>query len=337
MRVTQKAINRNYLKGVNRNLLDYTNSTHKMNTGRKFSKVSDDVSSAARAFKVRTALSRNEQYIENIDNIAATVNVAEDLSRNINDWVKTLEERLVQATGPAVSEDEKKIIGQEVMNLKENIIQAINGSSTGTYIFGGSENQAPFKFVDVPDPNDPTKTIKELQFRDGTPVDSATSKSDFDDKDVFMDIGFGLAFDKDGNLDTTSVVKSSTSGIDLLGFGMADNGLPNNLISFFDKVANDLMNGASNDELLKDLGHTQDRHAQYLIQITDIGNRSTFLNENKERIENEITGLKERQTDLEAVKVEEELIYNNTYYSAYQISLQLGSKIMPMSIFNFMR
>lgn len=324
MRVTQKSINRNYLKGVNRNLLAYTQSTHKMNTGRKFSKVSDDISAAARAFKIRTALSRNEQYVENIENIKASVNVAEDLALKINDWVKTVDERLVQANGPACGEDERKIIAQEVRNLKENIMQAINGSSTGTFVFGGSKNEAPFKYDNG-----------KLVFRDGTEVDSATSDSDFDDRDVYMDIGFGLTFNGD-ELDTTSVVKSSTSALDLLGYGTADNGLPNNLITLFDKIATDLENNDS-AALTEDLGHIQNRHAEYLVQLTNIGNRSSFLDENLDRIENEITGLKTRQDDLEAVDIEEELIYNNTYYSAYQISLQLGSKVMPMSIFNFMR
>lgn len=329
MRVTQKAVNRNYLKGVNRNLLDYTNSTQKMNTGRKFSKVSENVGGAARAFRVRSQLQRDEQYLENIENIQAKCDSAEDIARNINEWITTVQERITEANGAGKDADEKKIIGEEVKNLTNSVFQAINTASIGTYIFGGSKNEAPFRY----------NANGKLEFRDGILVDEATTGTVFDDYDVFMDIGFGLSFDADGKLDTSSVVKSSNSALDLLGYGSTvvdGQTLPNNIISLFNKISDDLMNNADMDTLGADLKHLQARQAEFLTQITSIGNRSTFLEESKTRLENEVLSLQERQNDLEAVKVEEELVYNNTYYMAYQVSLQLGSKIMPMSLFNFM-
>lgn len=330
MRVTQKAVNRTYLKGVNRNLLAYTQSTHKMNTGRQFSKVSEDVSGTARAFRVRSQLRRSEQYLENIENIQATCDTAEDIARNINDWVKTVRERLVEANGAGKGADEKAIIGEEVANLANSIFQAINSQSIGTYVFGGSKNEAPYYYNDNGD----------LMFRGGTKVDSpSVERSDFDDTDVFMDIGFGLNFFEDGSLDTSSVVKTSNSALDLLGYGTTDiDGvdMPNNILSLFNKIADDLKNDADYETISANLKQIENVQSKLLIQITSIGNRSQFLEENKTRIEDEVMRLSERQNDLEAVDVAEELIANNTFYAAYQVSLQLGEKIMPMSIFNFM-
>lgn len=329
MRVTQKAVNRTYLKNVNRNLFSYTESTERMNSGRKFSKVSEDVSSTARAFRVRSQLARDEQYLENIENVQKTCDSAEDIARNINDWLTTVKERIVQANGAGKGADEKAIIGEEIANLSNSVLQAINTNTIGTYVFGGSRNEAPFNL----------NANGELVFRDGTLVDKATSRAEFNDTDVFMDIGFGLNFLDDGSLDTSSVVKTSNSALELLGYGSTNvDGyeLPNNIISMFNKVAEDLKGNAGYDVLAADLKHLTNLQSDLLIQITSIGNRSAFLEENKTRIEDEVIRLQERQTDLEATKVEDELIANRTFYTAYQVSLQLGEKIMPLSIFNFM-
>lgn len=330
MRVTQKAVNRTYLKGVNRNLLAYTKSTERMNTGRQFSKVSEDVSGTARAFRVRSQLRRDEQYLENIENIQATCDTAEDIARNINDWVKTVRERLVEANGAGKGPDEKKIIAEEVSNLANSIFQAINSQSIGTYVFGGSKNEAPYYYDE--DGN--------LMFRGGQAVDeTGVQRNQFDDTEVYMDIGFGLNFFEDGSLDTSSVVMTSNSAIDLLGYGttVVDGvEMPNNILSLFNKIANDLNNNADYDTLSTNLKQIENMQSKLLIKITDIGNRSQFLEENKTRIEDEVMRLSERQNDLEATDIAEELIANNTFYAAYQVSLQLGEKIMPMSIFNFM-
>ena len=330
MRVTQKAVNRTYLKGVNRNLLAYTESTHRMNTGRQFSKVSEDVSGTARAFRVRSQLARDEQYLENIENIQATCDTAEDIARNINDWVKTVRERMVEANGAGKGADEKAIIGEEVSNLANSIFQAINSKSIGTYVFGGSKNEAPLYYAED----------GSLRFRNSDiSIDDVTDRTKLDDSDVFMDIGFGLNFFEDGSLDTSSVVKTSNSALDILGYGSSTidgQKMPNNILSLFNKIADDLKNNADEPTISANLKQLENIQSKLLIQVTSIGNRSQFLEENKTRIEDEVMRLQERQNDLEATDVAEELIANNTFYAAYQVSLQLGEKIMPMSIFNFM-
>lgn len=326
MRVTQKAVNRTYLYGVNRNLSDYQASTNRMNTGRKFSKISENVTSGARALKVRTSLARNTQYIENIENTADKIEQAEDLMMNMSDWMQTVNERLIQANGPAIGPDEKKIIAQEIRGYMDDILQAINTKSTDEYVFGGNDNSQPISIENG-----------KVLFR-GVDVDSSANRDDFNDKNVYVDVGFGLKFDEHGNLDETSVVQASTSALDVLGFGTSEvdgTTMSNNILSVLNQVADKLDSGANMEEIVPYQKQISNIYNKFLIQVTEVGNRSKFLEDNKGRIESEITGLKTRQTDLEAVKYEEEIIYNNTYYMAYQASLQLGSKILPQSLFNF--
>jgi hypothetical protein len=47
--------------------------------------------------------------------------------------------------------------------------------------------------------------------------------------------------------------------------------------------------------------------------------------------------LTEMQSKLEAVDIEYELIQNKSLELTWQVSLQLGTKVLPMSIFDFIR
>jgi hypothetical protein len=61
------------------------------------------------------------------------------------------------------------------------------------------------------------------------------------------------------------------------------------------------------------------------------------LEKSKERIENEVFNLKVKQRGLEAVDLEYETINNKSLEMAWMINLQLGSQILPASIFDFLR
>jgi flagellar hook-associated protein 3 FlgL len=47
--------------------------------------------------------------------------------------------------------------------------------------------------------------------------------------------------------------------------------------------------------------------------------------------------LKKRQQSLEGVNLETEAVNNKSYESAWMVTLQLGSSIIPPSIFDFMK
>ena len=323
-RVTQKAINRMYMAGYNKNLSAYNTSINKMNTGRSFLKVSENVSGAARAYKVRKALSRDAQYIENIEDLSDRIAAAESGLRDINDYIQTVQERLVQAQGTA-SEEEYKVLAEEIDKLVDNCLQSINNSNTGTYVFATNVNEAPLSL----DENG------ELIFRDGTLVSKIENRLDHE-SDVFADIGAGMTFDGD-ELNTASVTSCSVSALDCLGYGTTevdDKEYPNNVISLLQQVADTIRSG-NRDDMGKIESFLDKRYKDFVVNLTNVGNTSRFLDDCKSRIENEVTELTERQNNLEAVDYAEEAIVSQTYYMAYQISIQMGSKILPKSIFSF--
>lgn len=344
MRVTQSSLSRNYIRNLNRNLSDLASSNTRLSTQRRFTRVSENTADAARAFTIREQLYKNEQFLVNIRDAEGELSSTESNLMSINSILQSVEERLVQSLNGTLSTEDREIMAREVDNLKAQILQIGNAKYGSKYLFGGSNNNtAPFS-VDAGDAllfNGVKAEDIVLDPETGKPSianSDGTFKAVSENADVYIDIGLGLTM-KRQDIDSKTALKISTSGIDVLGFGRTEiNGteMPNNIYSLLDKIAADLR---SNDTTLlgDDLTHLQNKSKALLINITDIGNREAFLSRSADKIETDILNLKKTQNALEGIKLEEEITTNKSFEMAWMVTLQLGSKIIPPSIFDFMR
>ena len=131
-------------------------------------------------------------------------------------------------------------------------------------------------------------------------------------------------------------IKISTSGVDVLGYGRDENGLPNNLYSLIGKVEEQLR-GGDKDGAMDTLSQLKKKQSNISIATSELGTREKLLDRTEDRLETGLINLQKSQTDLEAVKIETEAVNNKSYETAWMITLQLGSSIIPPSIFDFMK
>lgn len=322
MRITQKNLTRAYLSGLNRNINQLSKSNERLSSGKRINKVSDNVTDAQKALKVRNQLRNNEQFVRNIQSIQNEISAQESSAMQMNEILIDVKELLVKAGSGINSDSDKLIIANEISQLNKSILQLVNVKTSDRYTFSGLNNEAPIQ-VDA---------SGNVLFN-GVNVDDIL-ETDLDNDSIFIDIGIGLKFDT--QVDQSSVVQLNTSAIHLLGYGKNGNGTPNNLVSLLNKVVSDLKVGdvSQISEYQKQLSKSVDR---VLVQVTDIGTRYAYLENSISRLENEKLNLTDQQNHLESIDYEEETILNKSYDMAYQISLQLGSKVLPLSIFDFMR
>lgn len=343
MRITQNAVTRNYFRNLNRNAQNLAKSSLRLASSRRFSKVSENVSDAARAFQVRDQLNSNEQYLTNIRDAQSELTSAESNLTSIKSAVTTAYERLLQGRNGTMSDTSREALASEVASLKDQILQEANAKVGTKYLFGGTNNtEAPFKI------NDSGKLLYnginvDLIYKNSLGVDVYLDGSGAEqvvpqNKDIYIDVGLGMTVTS-GNLDTRSAVKLTTSGLDAMGFGTTNiNGesVPNNLYNLLSKIEKDLKDN-NKDSMDNDLKHVLNRSDELMLSITDIGSRSQFLTGCTERVETENLDLQEIQKNVEGISYEQESIYNKSYDMLWNISLQLGTKILPTSIFDFMR
>jgi flagellar hook-associated protein 3 FlgL len=323
MRITQKNLTRAYLSGLNRNIRQLSQSNERLSTGKRFNKVSENVTDAKKALKIRNQLNRNEQFINNIQSLQNELSAQETSAMQMNEILINVKGLMVKAASGTNDATDKTIIANEIDQLNKSLLQLINVKSSDRYTFAGLNNEVPLKV-------DPMGIVT----FSGLDVDTLLP-SDLNDDPVFIDIGLGMQFNA-GSIDESSVVQLNTSALNLFGYGKDANGVPNNLISLLNTVVKDLKNNDTTKitEYNNQLSLASQR---ILVQVTDIGTRFTYLENSISRLENEKLSLTDQQNFLESIDYEEETITNKSYDMAYQISLQLGSKVLPLSIFDFMR
>jgi len=316
------------MRNLNKNLSDLARSNERLTTERRFNRVSESTSDAARAYTIRDQLAHNDQYLTNIRDAKGELSSAESNMMSVSDILKKAQERVLQGITGTSSDVQREILAREIDNLKDEMLQLANAKYGDKFLFSGSSNDtAPFTIVNG-----------DLLFN-GVSVNNTNDRNLFNENnDVYLDIGLGLTM-TGPNVDTKTAFKISTSGVDVLGFGTTminGEAAPNNLINLLDEISTKLRAGDT-DAAGSLMEHLKTRSNDLLIAITDIGNRDSFLGQNVNRIENDILNLKETQKKLEGISLEEESIYNKSYEMAWMVTLQLGSKIIPPSIFDFMR
>ena len=137
MRVTNRMLINNMINNIGGNLRRMEKYQNRLSTGKKINVPSDDPVVAARALKLRTDVSRLEQYDRNVKDALSWMEITESSLANITDILHRARVLAVQgANGTTTPEDTQKI-EEEVKQLKHQLIQVANSTYSGRYIFSG--------------------------------------------------------------------------------------------------------------------------------------------------------------------------------------------------------
>ena len=346
-RITNNITVRNYLKGMRSNLSNLSKSNEKLTTQRSFNKASEDVAGSARALRVRKLLSDNERNISDADSLTSRLDTAESNLRALSDVYQRMNDLITHGMNDTMSNQDRQILANEVTNLRDQALSISNSKYGNQYLFssaGNADNSAPF-----------TVGSDNLLYYNGnsTPVDKlvtdANGKVAVDNGDGttteinyngtnYLDIGLGLSVSGSGasiQLDTRTAVQSSLSGLDVFGYGTNANGVPNNFYGLFNNIAEHLSAG-NKSALGEDLSALTASHDNLLIAIADIGNNVSFIDNVSTQLENDRVSLQELQNSVESIDLSKEIMYNKEFEMAWTVTLQLGSKILPKTIFDFL-
>ncbi|WMJ82886.1 flagellin N-terminal helical domain-containing protein [Oscillospiraceae bacterium LTW-04] len=346
-RITNNITVRNYLRGMRSNLSNLSSSNEKLSTQRSFNKASENVAGAARALRVRKLLSDNERNISNADSLTSRLDTAESNLRTLSDVYQRMNDLVIHGMNDTMSNQDRQILANEVTNLRDQVLSIANSKYGDHYLFnsaGNADNSVPF-----------TVGSDDLLYYNGntTPIDNlvtdSNGKAAVDNGDGttteigynntnYLDIGLGLSVSGSGaslQLDTRTAVQSSISGLDVFGYGVNENGVPNNFYSLFNDIADHLSTG-NNSALGEELSVLSTSHDKLLIAIADIGNNVSFVDNVYSQLESDRVSLQELQNSVESVDLAEEIMYNKEFEMAWTVTLQLGSKILPKTIFDFL-
>lgn len=159
-------------------------------------------------------------------------------------------------------------------------------------------------------------------------------------KPIYVDIGIGIKYNGDGSgIDPQTALDVGFNGAEITGFGTDDDVKNNetysqNFVQLIFDAAEALKNGdVSRANATLDRLNTA--NTGILTEITTLGSKQNsiefYLSKNKEYR----MSLQSRQNDVEGCDMNEEIINMESTEAAYNAALQLSSRVLPRSIFDF--
>ena len=339
MRVADRSTVRNYLSYLNNARNDYAETTDRIATGKRFTQISDDVSAGARVLETRNDKYKVEKQKDNITSIREELDAAESNMNTINDILKRVSsELIVKALNGTNDQATLDVYANEVAALKEELLQLANSKYGDKFLFGGTNA--------VSSPFTVDETTGRLKYN-GVDVDSIQKDADgyfyedatgarveipMDD-DVYLDIGLGIKMAGTA-VDPSTGYKISYSGLDIVGFGKDQDGNSNNLYNALNDIEKALRDG--DREKLGQLNNKlTEQKKEFMANLTDLGAKTQFLETMETRLTNTIDDYTQRINNLMGVVPgeEETTLMMNDY--ALKAVLQLGSKILPTSLMDY--
>jgi flagellar hook-associated protein 3 FlgL len=271
---------------------------NQVSTGLRISNLSDDPSAAGRVLNLQTETKQIQQYQRN--NSLAT-ELTQTAYSALNS-IKTISDRageLISLGSGTSSTDSSDAYGKEANQMLEQFLQAANTKYNGQYIFGGTvTDTAPFAAD-----RDSSGNITSITYQGGSDASA-------------FEVGEGA---------TISPYTSGTANQELADFG-------NSLTDLRDALDNQ-----DTTKLASVQSSLQTSEDGLLATISNIGAIQTRLESNSTQNQARFASLQNltsSDTDADIASATVKLTQTNT---AYQAAMESGSKILQMSLLDYLR
>lgn len=354
MRITTNALLRNYKSNLSASISNLDSARTKVMTQRKFNSTKEDPSSALRAAVLERKYVRNQDYLSMVKDAHSFQNSQEDAAMQINTISQNLSKKygIEALNGTNGSLETRQTYAAAWRGAQESLVLCLNASYEGRYVFAGNDGKsAPFKLTNNADGSQ-TLTYRGIDVNTDDPaklaiLDQMSRDSENYKNSTFVDLGFGLNIDDDNVIDSSSAFDTSLPGIDVVGYGLDDNGVSKNMVLLAGQIA-DVLDAEHFDrdryvQLLNafdgvgenGLSLNQGRN-KVLDKITTLGTQSEFLTTTEERLDANRISLSEQIDNVVNVDMAEAIMNFSWAQYAYNAALKVGNNILTPSFIDFM-
>ncbi|MEG0307381.1 MAG: flagellar hook-associated protein FlgL [Clostridium sp.] len=150
MRITHGVMVTSFLGDMNTNLNNMSKLQKQLDTGKLFSKPSDDPFRVARSMQMYTEVNANKQYNKNIDDATNWMDTTDTALSQGTSCLQRIRELMVSAGNAAYGSNELTAIKDEINEKVAEFGQILNTSFDGKYIFGGKDGASkPVKVEEI--------------------------------------------------------------------------------------------------------------------------------------------------------------------------------------------
>ncbi len=157
-RVTNSMLTNNVLRDLMNNKLIMDKYNRQLATTRKVNYAFDDPVGAVTAMQMRAQLYRLDTYQGNLADAKAYLTESESALSDMNKVVQRAYELVIDASTDVKTASDRQAIANEILRLRDGILEDLNATHQGKYIFGGfNTTEKPFvvkrEVVDAPRQN----------------------------------------------------------------------------------------------------------------------------------------------------------------------------------------
>lgn len=340
MRITNRIITTKYIRSLNTLSSDLDKLNTQISSGRAFSKASENTSAAVKAFQIRRDLSRTEGYQANIHHAQSSLTNTESALSHMEELLQEAKVKIMIGNTGTASADERKIVATELRSIQNQLLQTLNSQASDVYYFGGSNTDEPPFTLDSNGKLVYNNYPLERPLPLGTDAENETLIKDLQKDSMYVDIGLGLRFNG-SEVDRGSVFQYSIPGINVVGSGVTtlEDGteISNNLYDLLGHIATELESSSFSSGVVNELtGKLNEAAKEIIYSMTEVGSRSSYLEFIADRFDTRTLDLQENQMDVEGADPAGTIIKFKSQEVAYNAALQMGTKIIQPSIFDFM-
>ena len=360
-RITSNAMMKNYKSNLMKSTNVLYNSMTQVMTQRKFNSYAEDPAAATQAFQLRRSAWRTESQIENSQTVTHKFNTAYEAVDSIYETVTTItkDETLRALNDPTGGG--RKSLGILLDQRAEDLVQSLNAKYGDNFIFAGNDGEnVPFSWDEatgqllyrgvnvnagsVPEPGQGA-TQAEIDAYEKDQADLAKLQQMMKET-TYVDLGMGLQEDASGNIISTSAFNSALSGLSITGFGVDEEGLPNNVVSIV-KELSDILGRCDEDG---NWASTEDQERAVALQKkletslgditsqhTELSTKVSFLNTNEERLKSTADTLNTQIVGVENVDMADAITAMSYAQYCYNAALRVGTNILSQSLIDYMR
>lgn len=311
MRITHGVMVSGFLGDMNTNLNSLNKIQKQLNTGKEFSKPSDDPFKVARSMQMYSEINANKQYNTNIKDTINWMDTTDTALSNGTKCLQRIRELMVSAGNAAYGSSELTAIKEEINERVAEFGQILNTSFDGKYIFGGKDGAS--------------KPV-EVNLDDATGLNSIGIAGDENIINDSLKVEISSGVTVDYNVNAVEVLKfKDKAGNDI------------EVTQFFDDLLNNLsdVNGKSKvvgenlDQIDKIIGNMLSISAK----VGTVQNRMESAKDLNTAQNENLTEILSGNEDIDFMEKSMEMAVARTIYVA---SLQTSSKVLQPSILDFL-
>lgn len=302
MRVTQGMISQNSLRNISKSYEKLSKINEQAQTGKRFTKTSDDPVAAVKSLQYSTALFRNEQYKNNLNETQNWIDTSETSVTEIIDIMSNIRDKVLDAANGTKQPEDLAAIGVEIGQMKNQIIDAMNTQMLGKFVFNGTNTNV----KPVVENADGTYTFNFENYTDANAVQA--------------NISDGITLNVNSN--------------PISAFGGQANG--QNVIEMLTDLENSLKNGtfANSDDALGSIDQFKEVMS---AERSDLGARSNRVDLVGSRLTSQYQVLKNAKSDNEDVESEKAILDLLQQETVNRAALATTAKVIQPSLVDFLR